>query len=241
MIYISKPSEIPLKLRDSQKEFDNVIQKFGDFNNIPEELKEKLLNSYKHNDIKDPLFNCSHNKCAYCETKSYGGYLEVDHFAPKKLYPKLSLKWSNLLPSCKECNINKSTHDTILEPIINPCEVNPEPYFIYEFLSIYPSETAPDIELAERTIRVCNLNRPKLVKARMEILEELTNYERTIENFVQTLNESNTERQKQKWLQNLTDSLEVIENCTSETEQYSGLCRFFLGRSKYFKKAKKNS
>ena len=238
MISINKPLEIPQKLIEYEQLLDNALQEYGKFDNIPEELRNIFSRGYRHDDVKNSLFNCSHHKCAYCETKPYGGYLEVEHFLPKSLYPELTLKWDNLLPSCEECNNNKSTHDTGLETIINPCQIDPEPYFNYEFLSIYPSDYAPNSELAERTIQVCNLNRPRLVKARMEILEALTNYERVIKDYIQVLNESNTERKTQIRLRKLIESIEVIEKHKEETEQYTGLCRTFLKKSIYFNQAK---
>lgn len=234
MIRINKPGEIPPKLIEYQESLNEAIQEYGTINNIPEEKKEKLLNGYKHDDVRNSLFNCSHQKCAYCETKSYGGYLEVEHFAPKKLYPELSLDWDNLIPSCRVCNNSKSIYDTVSDPIINPCKIDPEPYFDYEFLSINPSENAPDYNLAEKTIQVCKLNRIKLVRARIKILVELTNYEKQIKTWIKKINESDSNRKTNIRIQNLIDSIEAIEDCANETEQYSGLCRYFLKKSRPF-------
>lgn len=136
------------------------------------------------------------------------------------------------------CNDNKSLQDTISEPIINPCKIEPEPYIEYKWLTINPSKTAPDYELAKRTIQVCNLNRIKLMRARSEILIELIEFEKQLENWIELVNESDTDRKKMIRLKKLRYSSDSIENHINETEQYSGLCRKFLIKSKPFNKAK---
>jgi uncharacterized protein (TIGR02646 family) len=46
----------------------------------------------------------AHGKCAYCES---GRPATVDHFWPKKLYPKRLFDLDNLLPACRDCNTGK--------------------------------------------------------------------------------------------------------------------------------------
>ena len=100
-----------------------------DFNNVPKVLlrddivndllinksKHTIKNIYSHSDVKEELVKkLYNNKCAYCERKLYTGYeknnldfLNIDHFRPKAVYYWLIYEWSNLIPSCKQCNTTK--------------------------------------------------------------------------------------------------------------------------------------
>jgi hypothetical protein len=69
---------------------------------------------YKEFEVVRELERLFHEKCAYCEsTYRAVGPLDVEHFRPKgkvKEAPKhpgywwLAAAWSNLLPSCRDCN-----------------------------------------------------------------------------------------------------------------------------------------
>lgn len=62
--------------------------------------------------VRDKLNKYYHHKCAYCETR--GGKADIEHYRPKKNikeninneggYHWLAYEWTNLLPSCKDCN-----------------------------------------------------------------------------------------------------------------------------------------
>lgn len=62
--------------------------------------------------VRDKLNEYYYHKCAYCETR--GGKADIEHYRPKKNvkentnheggYYWLAYEWSNLLPSCKDCN-----------------------------------------------------------------------------------------------------------------------------------------
>ena len=85
----------------------------------------------------------SNQKCAYCEGRLdlKSDYMEVEHFRDKKDYPNDVLIWENLLPSCKHCNGNKSSHDVVSEPIINPfVDVPREHIFLKSYLSLIPQD-----------------------------------------------------------------------------------------------------
>lgn len=53
--------------------------------------------------------------------------MEVEHFRVKDFHPDLVVQWCNLLPSCKRCNVRKSTHNVdvdgmIIDPTLQtPC------------------------------------------------------------------------------------------------------------------------
>jgi uncharacterized protein (TIGR02646 family) len=78
----------------------------------------KRFNIYRSEDVKVQLEKLFYGKCAYCESDyKTSGEINVEHFRPKgridlvngrRLIPGywwLAAKWSNLLPSCRNCNI----------------------------------------------------------------------------------------------------------------------------------------
>jgi len=89
------------------------------------EIKDKLrpgkfiTNKYNDDDVKNALNQLYHNKCAYCEgqTNTAKFTSRIDHYRPKNGikgvanhngYYWLGYEWTNLLPTCEKCNINKS-------------------------------------------------------------------------------------------------------------------------------------
>lgn len=70
--------------------------------------------AYKSADVKERLAKLFHRKCAYCESAyDYQSPVDVEHFRPKGNiegnpahpgYWWLAAEWTNLLPSCIDCN-----------------------------------------------------------------------------------------------------------------------------------------
>jgi hypothetical protein len=117
--------------------------------------------------IENSLLAYSNNKCCYCETDVTveSKYMEVDHFHHKDGYPNEVVEWNNLLPSCKKCNTTKGSHDTILEPIIDPTVNNPR-----DHLRLWNYRLKPISDLGRMTIDTLNLNdQDRLVLKRAEI------------------------------------------------------------------------
>jgi hypothetical protein len=106
-------------------------------------------------DIKIGLLKSSFHKCAYCESMlgEESKYVEVEHFRCKRLYPNDVVKWVNLLPACKRCNIAKSDHDVSLESIVNPYDDDPRDHLS---LNLYRLRSKSSI--GQNTIDVLNLN-----------------------------------------------------------------------------------
>jgi uncharacterized protein (TIGR02646 family) len=98
---------------------------------LTDEFKKTGASVWRKDYITNGLLAYSNNKCAYCECDitEESKYLEVEHFHHKDNYPDEVVQWENLLPSCKKCNATKSSHDTYVEPIINPCIYEPTKYF----------------------------------------------------------------------------------------------------------------
>lgn len=76
-------------------------------------------NGLPHQDVVIALKGIYNNKCAFCESKRYKP--EVEHFRPKKMvvglpktehngYYWLCYEWTNLIPSCSDCNDTKGNH-----------------------------------------------------------------------------------------------------------------------------------
>jgi uncharacterized protein (TIGR02646 family) len=72
--------------------------------------------AYKGDDVREAMRTMCHRKCAYCET-FYAPAMpdDVEHYRPKAAYIDqgkqckpgywwLAMEWSNLLPSCADCN-----------------------------------------------------------------------------------------------------------------------------------------
>lgn len=81
---------------------------------MPIPAKAFDFKAYKADDVKSALRQLFHGKCAYCES-SYQATQppDIEHFRPKggvedcaghPGYWWLAMKWSNLLPSCIDCN-----------------------------------------------------------------------------------------------------------------------------------------
>lgn len=69
--------------------------------------------AYKSSDVKERLSKLFHRKCAYCESAyDYQSPVDVEHYRPKGNvegtthpgYWWLAAEWTNLLPSCIDCN-----------------------------------------------------------------------------------------------------------------------------------------
>lgn len=77
----------------------------------------KKFEAYSHEEVKWSLHQLFHGKCSYCETKYDDTQpMDVEHFRPKGAitvkgkkiihegYYWLAATWENLLPSCIDCN-----------------------------------------------------------------------------------------------------------------------------------------
>ena len=88
---------------------------------------------WKEKYIENRLMEMSNNKCCYCECVlgKESNFMEVEHFHDKSNFPDEVVNWDNLLPSCKHCNGSKHTHNTILNPIVNPTIDNPQNHLAF--------------------------------------------------------------------------------------------------------------
>jgi uncharacterized protein (TIGR02646 family) len=242
MIKLQRPDE-PQKLLDTkaawQAGLDAAITTHGSYKQIPEKERDKLIIHYKDKEIKEPLFESSHQKCAYCERNATegGGYMEVEHYKPKSLYPEYIFEWVNLLPACRQCNGIKGTHDTGAEPIINPYDTDPEEAFIYKRIQI-KAKDGDYFEMAARTIEVCRLNDESLLTSRAKIMPRLERSCMALEKAIDNYKAATAEKEKQECLRNIKEALSTVEITQENTETYAGFCRFFFKNDDAYNKAK---
>lgn len=75
---------------------------------------KKTYKVYSDSRIKTVLQQLFHGKCAYCESKYQASQpMDVEHWRPKSKYWFLAAEWSNLYPSCIDCN-RQRTHYVFL-------------------------------------------------------------------------------------------------------------------------------
>lgn len=147
------------------------------------EVEEKLIKEYKETGksvwrkeyITTTLSKMSHNKCCYCETmlNTQARPMQVEHFHCKDIYPDEVVSWNNLLPSCSQCNANKSTLDTYKYPIINPSVDNPKDYLYLKNYMIKSKDNTLESK-GRLTIEQLELNhRERLINPRIEVADKM--------------------------------------------------------------------
>ena len=218
---------------------EKAVSKYKSFNQIPKNEKKNLLKHYRHAAIKSMLFESSHKKCAFCETfPGQSGDIEVEHYAPKSLYPKLTFEWKNLLPACKKCNGYKGDHDTVEEPILNPYDIDPKEVFRYEDIKLVTNNDRYK-SVGELTIDVCGLNAVRLMQPRADLLIVLHRYSDTIKEAIRDYNEADTQRKKDNKRKSIMKSLEAIENLADPSQFLSGYSKHYLKNCVAYQEAKK--
>lgn len=173
---------------------------------------------WKKSYIIDALLKMTDHKCSYSEAKLQEGssYMEVDHFYPKSKYPEEVVKWGNLLPACKVCNVKKGETDTKVIPMINPLRDDPKDYL--RFVGAVCQVAAPK-ELkskAMNSILFYNLNSQQFVTQRGRII--LAN-EQELCRLKEEMDEGNLdeERSRKRWMARFS----AILMSAQPTESYS--------------------
>ncbi|WP_052393444.1 retron system putative HNH endonuclease [Pseudomonas rhizosphaerae] len=136
---------------------------------------------YRHKEIKNALRDMHQRKCAFCESFiEHVSYSHIEHFKPKKRYPKMLVRWSNLLLACGVCNgtaYKGEKFPTAAQdgPLINPANENPDDFLTYLF------DPVANVALVgykhprgKTTIDTLGLNRPDLAKdIRCQVVKKL--------------------------------------------------------------------
>lgn len=138
---------------------------------LTEKFKSDGINVWNHPQIKTPLLASSYGKCAFCECSlsDESKYMEVEHFKYKNSYKEFVVEWSNLLPSCKRCNISKGMHDITTEPIVNPYDVDPRHHLSFKLYQFRGKD-----KVGKSTIDALDLNNSdRLVLKRFEVGQQV--------------------------------------------------------------------
>lgn len=236
MIKIDKTTKVPKILIENQTNWTNSllanIKVHGSFNKLPEEIKTDVANKYKDNDIKIALVPSEDTKCAFCEMiPNETGYIEVEHFFPKSIYPDKTFEWANLLPSCKRCNLKKTKLDTFKTPIVKPDVDDPKFFFTYDNIKLVVRKDAIDKIIARRTITKLELNQFRLIKPRSELLVNLNLYEGEMEKALEELSKAKNSNKINRLKSNILDSLDKLEDLTKSKSKHAGFCRDFILKS----------
>lgn len=165
--------------------------------------------------IEKQLMRMSHEKCCYCECKlgEESKYMEVEHFHDKDDYPDEVVVWENLLPSCKTCNGNKSNHDTIADPIVNPSIDDPKVYLGFRDFRYKGKD--PGL-IGKETIEALHLNdSEKRCLPRYRVCSELLQKVEDLLDDVINIQPSSTTREKNKMKRKVS---ELLEACQGDKE-----------------------
>jgi hypothetical protein len=107
--------------------------------------------------LREAVFQKSFGKCCYSDIKlgEEGKYMEIDHFLPKSIYPDSVVKWDNLNPSCKTCNLAKRNYNPKKVYILNPFCDDPKEYLYFEN---YRYRGKDKNGTGKQTVKVLDLN-----------------------------------------------------------------------------------
>jgi uncharacterized protein (TIGR02646 family) len=118
--------------------------------------------AYRGDDVKAALHQLFRGKCAYCESRYAGTQpMDVEHWRPKggveeigpdgrrRLidgYPWLAARWTNLLPSCIDCNRPRTQHDAVTGEDVTLGKANQFPVAGPRMAAPDPDDQAPPAE-----------------------------------------------------------------------------------------------
>ncbi len=242
MIKVTKQKEpnilIVNRISWTQELLDEITA-VGDYDSLSKETKELIASRYKHPEIKDYLIPIQDTKCVFCETiPNESGYVEVEHFLPKSIYPEDTFLWENLLPSCKRCNLKKLSLDTKIYPIVKPDVDDPEDYFKYNNIKIECKEDAPDIDKGKRTISRLELNQYRLIKPRSVLLVSLVEYETALEKTIEEYKVAKRSNKRNRIITNIMESIDKIDDLCSDEQKHAGFCRYYIKNNSVISEAK---
>jgi len=118
--------------------------------------------AYKNDDVKAALADLFHGKCAYCEQRYAGTQpMDVEHWRPKggveevdalgakvlaEGYPWLAARWTNLLPSCIDCNRPRIQRDVVTGESVTLGKANQFPVTGARMPPPAPGDLTPQVE-----------------------------------------------------------------------------------------------
>lgn len=202
----------------------------------PEVVSEKTALFMRDNEkkvwkepyIESRLIEMSHNKCCYCECKlgEESKYMEVEHFHDKHSYPEDVVAWNNLLPSCKSCNGRKGTHDTKVDPLVNPSVDDPKDYL--GFRDFAYKEKHP---IGKESIEAINLNDfERLCIPRYRVCMEL---KKKVEGFLERTQSIVPASRTQVKNRLKNDIIELLQACQCDAEYTAAKATWMINNPDY--------
>lgn len=236
MIKISKNPEPQVLIDNKTQWTSDLLQKIaekGGFSNLSSAEKGKYVDRYNQDEVKEALKDSDGVAvCAYCEHTISTGFLTIEHYHPKALYPGLTFEWSNMLPACIVCNDPKGNYDTQNDPFINPILEDPEEFLTYENLRIIPRyQTGPNRVKAQRVIEKCKLERVELVDDLAEKAKNFYSLEQSLKVFVEKYNNYTQNARKERMSQALMLSLDSLKNLSKSGKANAGYIRHLIRQS----------
>lgn len=230
----TKPNILKLNEKTWTINLLNSVKKYGGYSKIPKKEKDKLLSHYKNKEITDFLFDSSYKKCAFCEClpEEGGGYIAVEHFYPKSIYPEKAFEWNNLLPICTQCNTNKLDFDSQEKELINPYIDDPKEHFKFDTIILKEKNNLSEYSKSKMTKDIYKLNRTPLLRARANLLVEISNFIEKLEEAIKEINKKDlSKRKKLNRISKLKDILLDIEDLKRKENIHSYFINFTLNNS----------
>ena len=236
----SRPQVLIDNFAEWTNELDSEIKIHGSFNKLPDKIKETVRSRYRHPDIESELIPNEDTKCVFCESiPAESGYVEIEHFSPKTLYPSKTYLWENLLPSCKRCNLAKLSLDTEKSPLVKPDIEEPKDFFEYDSIKIKVKKNALDLNKASRTISTLKLNQHRLIKPRSELLVRLVNFENVLGESLKEYKKATYKNKKNRIVCNIANALDQIDSLSGNQEKYAGFTQHYINNNAIIQEAKK--
>jgi uncharacterized protein (TIGR02646 family) len=239
------------------KEHERAMRHFTD----PATRNQKFdFRAYKLDEVKEALWTLFSGKCAYCESKLEVIY-PVEHFRPKSVYYWLASTWSNLLPSCTDCNTlvkldlfplqtgsTRAQHEgeeSAETPLlINPCQ--DEPTNLLEFVQaeatgdVVLREAAGcfglNLEKAQESIRLYSLNTKPLVDRRRDAMIPIQGAIRRITRNMTRLEAKPGKKRKQELLEEIKEDLDFLRPYEKTIDkEFSGMVRQELRKQPWWR------
>lgn len=235
-----KPKILIEKEKEWTEDLLKLVKQYGSYSDIPKEIRDKAIKYYRHDDIKLTLFKSSNNKCAFCESipEDGGGFIAIEHFYPKSIYPESTFEWNNLLPICNKCNIDKLDYDTKKNEVINPYVDDPEEMLEFINIRLKEKDDLKNKIKSKNTIREYSLNRITLLNMRSQILCSLANFEERLEVKLEEVMEEEGRKKinRTKELRGILDEIEIIAD-VKKTNYF--FIRDYLKKSEIFQRVQK--
>ena len=165
---------------------------------LPEGTIINNKNDYQTGTVFQTLYEDCYGKCYICEHKPIPPV--VEHLIAHKGNRDLMLNWSNMLLACSYCNTVKNKRE-FDEGIINPVEIDPEDYILFELsfdefkesVVIRHKCDSADKLLANKTVKLLNMvynnaskrDGQKVSSATLQVIltREMINFYIVVENY----------------------------------------------------------